>query len=63
MLYVGKQGVQGYQKSHSDQLTGQHFVGKPDQTRPDQMQRIGRLQPRGPNSRTCVFVVAIHTLV
>ena len=55
--------VQGYQKSHSDQLTGQHFVGKPDQTRPDQMQRIGRLQPRGPNSRTCVFVVAIHTLV
>ena len=31
----GKQGVQGYQMSHSKQSTGQLFVGQQDENRPD----------------------------
>ena len=34
--FFGKQGAQGYQILHSDQSTGQLFVGQPDQPRPDQ---------------------------
>ena len=30
-----KQGVQGYQMSHSKQSTGQLFVGQQDENRPD----------------------------
>ena len=43
----GKQGVQLYQISHSDQSNGQLFVGQLDQTRTS----ISR-----PNSRACILV-------
>ena len=35
-IFLEKQGIQGYQKSHPDQSSGQHFVDKPDQTRPSE---------------------------
>ena len=49
-----KQGVQEYQRWHSQVTDHIQTASSPDQTRPDQ-----RLHSRGPNSWTCVLVLGL----